>query len=236
MAARRNSQRDRESLTLQSAIAALAAIYPETETLDDPLAMIVWDNVGYLVDDARRKALFEEFARRIGLDAARIANAPMPVLTDIARRGGMNPQTRAERLKQIGALVIAECDGDLAGRLRSLAPAKARSLLKKFPGVGDPGADKILLFAGIAAVPALDSNGLRALVRIGFCAEEKSYAQTYRQAIAALAKDGAPDAAWFKHAYGVLREHGKALCKRSAPICEPCPLDRACAHRMTAKL
>jgi endonuclease-3 len=113
---------------------------------------------------------------------------------------------------------------------------KARTLLRKFPGIGDPGTDKILLFAGIDARPALDSNGLRAMVRMGFCAEEKSYGQTYKSAIAALAQHGEGGAVWLKRAYVVLREHGKALCKRSAPICEPCPLDRACAHRMTAKL
>jgi endonuclease III len=38
-------------------------------------------------------------------------------------------------------------------------------------------------------------------------------------------------AAALKRAYLVLREHGKTLCKRAAPICEPCPLDKACAHR-----
>jgi endonuclease-3 len=103
-------------------------------------------------------------------------------------------------------------------------------LLKKFPSVGDPGADRILLFAGIAARPSVDSNGMRALVRLGFAAEAKSYAQTYKAATAALlAASSQPE--WLKRAYGVLREHGKALCKRSAPICEPCPLDAVCAHR-----
>jgi endonuclease-3 len=223
-------------LSLQAAIATLSSLHSISDQPDTPLALIVWENVGYLIDDERRNALFGEFAKRVGLDAARIANAPAAVLTDIARRGGMNPQTRVERLKRIGELAISECDGDLAGRLRGLPLAKARTLLKKFPGIGDPGADKILLFANIAARPALDSNGLRAMVRMGFCAEEKSYGQTYKAAVAVLAKDGRPDAAWLKRAWIALREHGKALCKRAAPICEPCPLDRACAHRMTAKL
>lgn len=222
-------------LSLVSAIAALAPLYPASEPPNDPLSLIVWENVGYLIDDARRAALFDEFRDRIGLEAARIANAPMPVLGDIARRGGMNPQTRAERLRRIGALVIAECDGDLMGKLRALPPAKARGLLKTFPGVGDPGADKVLLFSGIAVCPALDSNGLRALVRLGFC-EEKSYAQTYKGAVAVLSRDGRSDARWFRRAYVTLREHGKALCKRSAPLCEPCPLNRACAHRLVVKL
>jgi|HubBroStandDraft_6_1064221.scaffolds.fasta_scaffold06530_2 endonuclease-3 len=223
-------------LSLQAAIATLSSLHSISDQPDTPLALIVWENIGYLIDDERRNALFGEFAKRVGLDAARIASAPAAVLADIARRGGMNPQSRAERLKRIGELAISECDGNLAERLRGLPLAKARTLLKKFPGIGEPGADKILLFANIAARPALDSNGLRAMVRMGLCAEEKSYGQSYKAAVAVLAKDGRPDAAWLKRAWIALREHGKALCKRAAPICEPCPLDRACAHRMTAKL
>ncbi len=226
----------RRELSLVSAVAALASLYDAPEPLGDALSLIVWENIGYLIDDVRRAALFEEFSKRVGLTAARIAHAPTSTLVDIAKRGGMNPQARVERLKEIGALVITHCDGDLARTLRALPPTRARALLKKFPGIGDPGADKILLFSGVAPCPALDSNGLRALVRMGFCAEEKSYAQTYKGAIAVLACEGQHDAQWLKQAYVVLREHGKALCKRAAPICEPCPLDGACAHRMVAKL
>jgi endonuclease-3 len=235
MATQRHKAQNPE-LTLQGAVAALAKIYAPPEPPHDPLALIVWENIGYLIDDERRSALFAEFEKRVGFAAARIANAPTAVLGDIARRGGMNAQTRVERLKRIGEIAIEECDGDLRDRLKSLPLAKARALLKKFPGIGDPGADKILLFAGIDPRPALDSNGLRALVRMGFCAEEKSYGQSYKGAIAVLAKEGKPDAAWLKRAWLILREHGKTLCKRAAPICEPCPLDRICAHKMVAKL
>ncbi len=219
------------ALSLKAAIAGLARVYPAAEPLRDPLAILVWENIGYLIDDARRAALFGEFKRRIGLKAHEIANAPMPVLSDIAARGGMHPQKRAERLREIGRLAIGECDGDVAKALHALPLPKARALLKKFPSVGDPGADRIVLFCGIAALPSVDSNGMRALVRLGFCAEQKSYAQTYKAAVAALRDAGQDDAEWLKRAYLVLREHGKALCKRAAPICEPCPLDRACAHR-----
>jgi endonuclease-3 len=216
--------------TLKEAVARLAPLYPAPEPLRDPLAILAWENVGYLIDEEKRSELFAEFRKRIGLKAAQIANAPMPVLTDIAKRGGMHPQKRAERLKEIGVLAIAECDGDLMGRLTTLPLTKARTLLKKFPSVGDPGADRIVLFCGIAAQPALSSDGLRAMVRLGLTPEHKNYSQTYKAAIDVLRKDGQPDAAWLERAYLALRAHGRALCKRTAPICEPCPLDRVCAH------
>jgi endonuclease III len=210
-----------KTASLRTVVARLTRLYPLAEPLTDPLAILVWENIGYLIDDARRAELFGEFAKKIGLTAPRIANAPTPTLNDIARRGGMHPQKRAERLVEIGRLAVEECGGDIAGSLRMLPLPKARALLKKFPSVGDPGADRILLFADIAPRPCLESNGLRVLVRLGFCAEAKSYGQTYRNATAALVKEGSADAEWLKRAYVVLREHGKSLCKRSSPHCAP---------------
>ena len=218
-------------LPLAKAVAALAKLYPLSQPLRDPLAILVWENVGYLIDDEKRGVLFEEFRKRIGLKAAQIANAPTPILADIAKRGGMNPQVRADRLKEIGRLAISACDGDVVAKLSALPLPKARVLLKKFPSVGDPGADRIILFAGIAARPAIGSDGLRALIRLGYVAQQKSYGTTYRIATQILEKAGVPSAAWYETAYLVLREHGRALCKRAAPVCEPCPLDRHCAHR-----
>ncbi|MEZ6038395.1 MAG: hypothetical protein R3F29_13005 [Planctomycetota bacterium] len=45
---------------------------------------------------------------------------------------------------------------------------------------GDPGFDKLRAFAGVEAVLAVDSNGLRVLLRLGYGAEAKAYAQSYR--------------------------------------------------------
>jgi endonuclease III len=73
-------------------------------------------------------------------------------------------------------------------------------------------------------------------VRLGFCEERKSYAQTYKLGVEALRREGREDAEWLKRAYAILREHGRTLCKRAAPNCLPCPLDKVCAHTMTASL
>jgi endonuclease-3 len=108
--------------------------------------------------------------------------------------------------------------------------ARARILLKQFPSIGDPGADRILLFSRIDARPSLESNGLRTLVRLGFVVREPSYAATYRAAIALLGRTGPRKADWLISAHIVLREHGRNLCKRSAPLCVACPLDTVCVH------
>jgi endonuclease-3 len=160
---------------LRATIAELARVYPAPAILTDPLQQILWDNIGYLIDDDRRAALFEEFHLRVGLTPSDIESADFETLFDIARRGGMRPETRVQRWRDIAALVQTRAGGDLSGALANLNPAKARALLKAFPTIGDPGADRILLFAGRAARPCLESNGVRALARLGFFAEQRDY-------------------------------------------------------------
>ncbi|MCI0410793.1 MAG: hypothetical protein L0191_19900, partial [Acidobacteria bacterium] len=101
--------------------------------------------------------------------------------------------------------------------------------LRSFPGIGEPGAEKILLFTGRQALLAPESNGLRVLVRLGLVPEAKSYSKMYaasRQAAKALP----PVPSVMQEAHLLLQEHGRTLCKSSAPRCEPCPVARGCAY------
>lgn len=223
-------------IDLQDVVSELARRHPDEPALTDPLTILVNEAVGYMIDDDKRAALVAEFRSRVGIDPRAIIAADRATLFDITRRGGMAPDKRAERLFETARLILATCGGDLADKLASLSTSKARTLLKGFPGVGEPGADRILLFGGFADVPAIDSNGLRAFVRLGLCLERPNWSQTYRDAVRVIAERGRPDAAWLKTAYLVLRAHGKELCKRSAPICLPCPFDAGCAHAVTSTL
>lgn len=208
----------------------LAGVYSFAPPSGNAFALILHENIGYLIDDARRDALMSELEQRVGFDAAKIAGAPDELLLDIARRGGMQPQTRVERWRRIAEITLEECGGDLDAYLRSVPVARARKLLKEFPAIGDPGADKILLFCGLDARPALESNGLRVLARLGLVEAGASYAATYKAAIASLSEALAHDRGRLVSAYLLLREHGRALCKRTAPHCTACPLDVCCAH------
>ncbi len=213
---------------LQDAVATLAGVYAPPRPPSDPFQHILWDNIGYLIDDQRRRRLFDIFAAEVGLDPLRIADADEALLMAIAAQGGMRPDVRVQRWRSIAALIDEYAQGDLDAALRGLPVAQARALLKRFPTIADPAADKILLFAGIAPLPALESNGLRVLARLGLFREAKGYPASYRAAIAVLTADGQPGFAWLSGAFLVLREHGKALCKRGEPHCGPCPLSDAC--------
>jgi endonuclease-3 len=215
---------------LQAVVAELAALYLQPPALSDPLALILWENVGYLIDDERRAALFAEFAERVGLSAAAIDRADGKLLLELASRGGMRPDVRVDRFRAIARLVLDRATGDLAAALARLPPAKAKTLLRAFPMIGGPGADKILLFAGLSLAPSLESNGLRVLARLGLIEASENYAAFYRSGVELLRRDGRAERDWLVAAYGLLREHGRSLCRRSEPSCLACPLDGACAH------
>jgi endonuclease III len=221
--------------SLPAILTRLGAVYRLPEPLTDPFALILWENIGYLIDDDRRRALMSEFHARVGETPAAISAAGFETLLDIARRGGMRPEARVERWREIARLIEA-CGGDLAGALRDLPLAKARALLKRFPVIGDPGADKVLLFSGVAPRASLDSNGVRVLARLGYFPEQKSYDASYRAAIAVLSAEGVAGFEALRRAYRLLQAHGRALCKRGAPLCLGCSLDTVCAHAPVAAL
>ena len=111
--------------------------------------------------------------------------------------------------------------------------AEARRTLNRFPMIGEPGADKILMLTRTHPVLALDSNGLRVLVRVGYGEEGKSYATTYRNVQKALAPVIRPDFDWLIAAHGLLRRHGQVRCTHAAPGCTGCCLRKKCGYART---
>jgi endonuclease III len=214
----------------QNIIEKLEKLYgrPQPPTAD-PLQMIIFENVAYLVNDDQREKAFNALRDQIGLNPTDILTAPSAKLVEVARIGGMRPEDRARKLQSIARIVLSEFQGDLR-QVLTWPAAKARKALKKFPGIGDPGADKILLFSQTLPILALESNGLRALVRLGFGEEMKNYAATYARAREAAQNQSVEDCAWLIRAHLLLRRHGQELCKRTEPICNSCPLTENCRY------
>jgi endonuclease-3 len=195
----------------------------------DPFALILWEMVAYLTDDDTRRSAFEALRDRIGLAPSALLATPLPVLTSVCRSGGpVQPAQRAKRMKLVAALAIDEFNGDLAQVLR-WDYARAVKALRKFPSVGEPGADRILMLCGSHAVLGLDSNALRVLYRIGYGEETKNYTKTYRSSRDAASAELPRKAASMAEASLLLREHGKATCRYTVPRCDECPITASCA-------
>ena len=196
----------------------------------EPYLFLIWWHCGYPPSEERCSRGFESLGREVGVTPARLLAATSARLARVLRAGGLVPELRASRLKVIARSVRDDYAGDLDRALRHLAPADSRAALRKFPGIGDPGADRILLFAGIAPVAAIPSASPHVLVRIASGREPDRYTATYAQAQRILTTDAGNDFASLTRAYLLLQRHGRSLCKRSHPRCSTCPVADTCAY------
>jgi len=195
-----------------------------------PFELVLWENACYLLPDSRRREVFEALRDAVGLNAKAIQSASDAVLLPLATRGGMRPETRVFRWREIARITQTQFGGDLDSIL-SKPYAEAKRALKQFPNIGDPGAEKILLLCGMSSGLPLESNGLRVLVRLGRGRLQKDYGATYRSVQDDLLPELARrDAEFLQQAHLLLREHGKTLCKEKAPQCDACPLRKECDY------
>ena len=200
----------------------------------DPFQLIIWESIGYLVDDEKREVAFNALSEQIGLRPIDLLAAPLSALTAITRLGGIHPELRAQRLKEIAQITLTEFDGDLTSALK-LPPPEAIKALRQYPSIGEPGAEKILMLTGTRPVLALESNGLRVLLRLGFGEEKKNYSASYKSAREAVADQTGKDCEFLIGLHQLLREHGKLTCKTTNPRCDKCPITESCRYFLRRK-
>jgi len=217
--------------SLAQVVAGLKRFYgqPPSPVTTDPFALILWENVAYLVSDERRAQAFDLLRRTVGTQPHKILAASNEALLKVAQLGGMQPERRAARLRELALIAMNEFAGDLTPALK-LPLTKARKALQKFPSIGEPSAEKILLFTRSYPVLGLDSNGLRVLLRLGFGEEKKNYSASYRSVQEAIKDQLGDDYDWLIDTHLLLRQHGKELCKTNRPLCEKCPVQQSCAY------
>ena len=194
----------------------------------DPYLFLLWWYCGYPASDALCSKGWEELTGRIRTDPDAILAAHPAKLTAALKSGGMLPEFRAERMKEVTARIKNEFDGDL--RTSLVGPIrKVRKVLKSFPSIADPGADRILLFAGILPVAAVPSDCTGVLERIRNGYQEKNYNASYRAAQRMIDSEVPATCDARIRAYLLLKRHGQELCKRTKPKCEICPVRAVCA-------
>jgi len=201
---------------------------PSPPKSTDPFELILLEGIAYLVDDDRREKALDHLRKTVGLRPADILNASPAQIDEATKLGGVAPQYRSVRIRESALIALNEFGGDLSSACKLPRP-KAIKALKQFPGIGEPGAEKILLFTKNYAVLALDSNGLRVLLRIGFGEEKKNYSASYKSVREAVSDQTARDCEFLIEAHQLLRQHGKTLCKTNKPRCEECPVSSMCA-------
>jgi endonuclease-3 len=199
----------------------------------DPWLFLVWWHCGYPASDAACGKGWESLESRIGLDPERLLAADPSKLAFALKPGGMVPELRAMRLKEIAERVQKEFGGDLLGALKGLPVTQARAALRKFPNIADPGADRILLFGGLSPVAAVPSNCPHVLVRIQRGRERENYGRTYKEAQESIAAETLPTFDARTRAFLLLKCHGQQICKGTNPKCGVCPIAADCAFVST---
>ena len=153
---------------------------PKLPITTDPFELVLLENVAYLVSDERREAAFTALREHCGTKPHEILAAANEQILKATKLGGMHPEQRVHRMKEIALIAMNEFEGDVRQALKLLTLPKAKHALRKFPSIGEPSAEKILLFARVDAVLGLESNGLRVLLRLGFGDEKKNYTASYK--------------------------------------------------------
>jgi len=217
-------------LSFSRVVDTLAQFYgePDPPPITDPFEMIIWENIAYLANDARRAEAFEELQRKIGLRPRDIRQTSDKALFSVTSKG-IVPETSIDKLRRAAEIAGEFFGDDLSSALKKPTAAVKKDL-RRFPSIGEPAAEKILLFNHKLAALALDSNGLRVLVRMGFAPEKKTYSATYKGMQQALASQLPADCGGLVRAHQLLRRHGQQLCKRSKPLCARCPLRAQCPY------
>jgi endonuclease III len=211
----------------------------------DPYEMLVFLNCGYPASDGACAKGFDALKREVGVEPNKLLAASKAKLTKLMRPSVIVPAVCAQRLRAIAGRVKTELHGDLTAALEkrieeakgkpgndftenNLKPAK--KVLQEFPTIGEPSAEKILLFSGLAPVAAVPSAFVDVPMRLFVGEPGKNYAANYRTARGILDAGLPKTFAARQRAYLLLKKHGQEICKRSKPKCESCPLTAHCAY------
>jgi endonuclease III len=200
----------------------------------DPYEFLIWWHCGYPASEERCSKGWAALTHAVGIAPKDLISASTAKLVGALKAGGMVPELRATRLKEIAARVQGEYGGDLRSALSRLSVPQARKALKLFPGIGNPGADRILLFSRLSPVAAVPSACPHVLVRVLQGPEGPKYVAVYAAAQRILNMLPATYEERIR-GYLLVARHGHELCKRSNPLCGRCPLRVWCAFAKGSK-
>jgi endonuclease III len=214
-------------------IAVLKRSYgvPKLPPAQGPFELVMWENACYLLSDERRAQVFEGLRKQVGMNPKAILNGNAETLLELATLGGMRPKVRVFRWQEIARITLSQFDGNL-DQILKLPYAQAKKALKQFPNIGDPGAEKIMMYCGAAPGLPLEWNGLRVLNRVGYGRAQKNYGAMYRSVQEAIKDELPSKARAIAQAHLLLRQHGKETCKDKNPQCCECPIKEMCAYPM----
>src|SRR6266446_2220914 len=86
---------------------------PKSPITTDAFELILLENVAYLVSDERREEAFKTLRKCAGTKPREILAASPEDILKATKLGGMHPEQRVNRLKEIALIAMNEFGGDL---------------------------------------------------------------------------------------------------------------------------
>jgi endonuclease-3 related protein len=154
------------------------------------------------------------------LDADALFALSADALAEYIRPAG-HFRVKAARLRNLMALVVTDCGGDILA-LAELGLERAREALLAVRGVGPETADSILLYGlGLPAF-VVDAYTARICSRHALAPEEAGYDE-----LRELFMDALPcEVGLYNEFHALLVRVGNGWCRPRAPKCSSCPLER----------
>jgi endonuclease III len=204
------------------------------ETLDREYGSLTWRSHGEPLDaliqttlsqhtsDINSERAFDALKRRFsgGWDEVRIA--PVELIADTIRCGGL-ADAKAARIKTILQALFEKYGETSLEALKTTPTDEALELLTSFHGVGPKTAACVLMFSLGRPVLPVDTHVFRVSHRLGLIDEKIGEAKAHGALQAQL--DDSEVYAFHVH----LIRHGRRVCQARSPRCEICPLSGRCA-------
>ena len=154
------------------------------------------------------------------MNARSMAELPEARLQEMLRPAGYF-RLKATRLRHFLDFLRVEADWDISALARrDTDDLRARLLAVK--GIGPETADCILLYSLDKPVFVVDAYTHRILTRHGQVPEEAGYDEMREFFMDVLS----PDTALYGEYHALVVRVGKQWCKKRAPVCDGCPLQR----------
>lgn len=168
-----------------------------------------WNNVEKAIANLKRDRL---------LNARALWSAPHDRLAGLIRPAGYY-NIKAARLRAFTGFFL-ESFGGRVRKMEAADDALLRRRLLEVNGIGEETADSIMLYALNKPVFVVDAYTRRIFSRHGLCATDAVYGDIQAAATGALDRD----VRLYNEYHALIVRLGKEYCRKTAPLCEQCPL------------
>jgi endonuclease III len=188
----------------------------------EPLDALIQTTLSQHTSDINSERAFDALKRRFpgGWDEVRIA--PVEVIADTIRCGGL-ADAKSTRIKTILQALFEKYGETSLEALKTAPTDEALELLTSFHGVGPKTAACVLMFSLGRPVLPVDTHVFRVSHRLGLIDEKIGEAKAH-DALQAQLQDSE---VYSFHVH--LIRHGRRVCQARSPRCEICPLSGRCA-------